>query len=213
MINLPVISIPKINIGGDFSRFLKLGAPVAAIGVSVLVLLFIVWPTFNNMVKLNISNKQLVTRAASLEAKSQDLASLDRNKLDQQLTASEQLLPSDKGVFLIVAQIEKAASSSGVILNKIDVTPGSIGETVGSTQAAPTTQNTNAPGQNAADLGSVNIDTPKIQLRVAITSDYAGFLKFLSTLVSLPRVVSVHDLTLATSGSTGGGLLRHLKLY
>lgn len=207
MINLPVISIPKINIGADSSKFLKLGAPAVAIAVSVLVLLFVIWPTFNSMIKLNISNKQLATRASSLEAKSQDLATLDRNKLDRDLTASEQLLPSDKGVFLIVQQIERAASSSGVILNRIDVAPGSIGDSVstgqGSAQGAASAQ-TNAPGQNAADLGSVVIDTPKVQLRVAITSDYAGFLKFLNTLISLPRVVSIHDLTLSTAGGTGG---------
>lgn len=207
MINLPVISIPKINIGADSSKFLKLGAPAAAIAVSVLVLLFVIWPTFNSMIKLNISNKQLATRASSLEAKSQDLATLDRNKLDRELTASEQLLPSDKGVFLIVQQIERAASSSGVILNRIDVAPGSIGDSVstgqGSAQGAASAQ-TSAPGQNAADLGSAVIDTPKVQLRVAITSDYAGFLKFLNTLISLPRVVSIHDLTLSTAGGTGG---------
>ncbi|MBI3341858.1 hypothetical protein HY024_01935 [Candidatus Curtissbacteria bacterium] len=209
--NIPAISIPKISLGADSSKYVKLAAPAGAIAVSALVLLFVVWPTFNNLIKLNISNRQLSTRAASLESKAQDLSTLDRDRLDQQLSASEQLLPSDKGVFTIVQEIEKSASSSGVILNKIDVAPGALGETKsggGQAGAAPTpgqsAQTSTAPGQNAADLGSLLISTPRVQLKVAITSDYQGLLRFLNTLDSLSRIVSIHDLTMATSGGVGG---------
>lgn len=208
--NFPAIALPKFSIGADAPKYIKLAAPAGAIAVSIIVLVLVVWPTFNNMVKLNISNKQLAARAASLESKASDLATLDRDRLDQQLSASEQLLPSDKGVFTIVQELERSASSSGVILDQIDVAPGSVGDNKSVAESQPGVQGgqggqaVNSPGQNAADLGNLNVQTPRIQLKVGITSDYQGLLRFLNTLVSLSRVVSVHDLTMASSGGTGG---------
>lgn len=213
--SLPSITLPKFGTGAETPKFLKLAAPAGAVLVSFIILFFVVWPTFTKVLNLSISNKQLANRAQSLKTKAEDLASLDRDVLDKQLSESEQLLPSDKGVFSIVSQIEKAASSAGVILNKVDVTPGtvgdsaSLGKTAAESGAAPAAGS--APGQGAADLINVNVTTPKVQLSLSLTSDYRGFLQFINILTSLPRVVSVRDLSVSSTGGAGSqGAIRTL---
>lgn len=204
---IPSIAMPKFGAGvsADASRIMKLAAPVGAISVSVVIFLFIVWPKFNEVLRLRSSNSQLEARSVSLAEKSTVLASLDRDQLDVQLGSAEALLPSDKGVFLLVAQIERAASLAGVILNKVDVTPGAVGQITsdaksGAAAAQPAAGATANTG--AADLGGATFDTAKIQLKVSITSDYSAFLRFLTSIAILPRVVSISDLTLS-SASTG----------
>lgn len=206
MIGIPglsSLSFPKIGAGFEAPKVFKLAAPIGALFVSLIVFILIVWPKFNDVIKLKISNAELTSRAASLEAKAQLLSSLDKDKLNSQLTASEALLPSDKGVFSLVTQIEKSASASGVILNKVDVSPGSINDSGGSGSGqAPVAQAAGIAGQ-AADLGSFTSDVPKIQVRVAITSDYKSFIQFLNNLLSLPRVVSIHDLSISSQSVSG----------
>lgn len=213
MIGLPSsLAIPKFAFGDKLNKYVKLAAPASAIGVCAIVLMFVVWPTVDKLIKLNISNRNLSERALKLDQKAKDLVSLDRDLLDKQLGAGEMMLPSDKGVFIMVQQLEKVASSSGVILNKVDVTPGTVGDnmTLGQSGTAQGTAGAPvvAPGQGAADLGELAVSTPKVQLKVSLTSDYSAFLQFLSALSALPRVVSVHDLTLASSSVGSSAALR-----
>jgi Tfp pilus assembly protein PilO len=215
MFNLPTISLPafpKIGSGEETSKILKLAAPVGALVVAVLVFIFVVLPTFNKVIGITVSNRQLSARVGSLETKASALQSLDKNKLDLQLSASEQLLPSDKGVFTIVGQIEREASNSGVILNKVDVAPGSIGDSSGDkslTSGQGQGQTSSAPA--AGDLGGVNVDTPLVQLKVSFTGDYRGFLNFIKAIASLPRVVSIHDLTIVTGGAEASSVI-HIQM-
>lgn len=212
MIGLPSISmpaLPKIGSSGGTSKALKLAAPIGSIVISAIVLIFVIWPTFGRVINLNVSNKQLVVRTQSLESKVEALSSLDRRLLDRQLSASEQLLPSDKGVFSLVSQIEKEASASGVLLDKIDVAPGNFGDSLTLGQSADTnvqtaTQQGASGAQASADLGDLSVSTPKVAIKVSISSDFQGLLRFINAMDVLPRVISIHDFTIVSSGSGSG---------
>ena len=212
MISLPSFSMPALSSIGSsesVSKVLKMAAPIGSVVISSIVLIFVVWPTFSRIINLNITNKQLSIRAAGLEAKVQSLNSLDQNLLDRQLSASEQLLPSDKGVFSIVSQIEREASAAGVVLDKVDVAPGSVGDSLTLSQSQetntqPTQRQTASSGQGSADLGSLAVSTPQVQLKIAVSSDYQGLLRFINGLYSVSRIVSIHDLTIVSSGSGSG---------
>ena len=193
--NLPSISTAKLGLSFDTSRITTMAAPVMAIVVSVLVLILIVWPKFTGVLQLRSSNRDLEVRAGNLVTKAQILSSLDKVELTQDLGYAELLLPSDKGVFLIIRQIEVAAASSGVVLNKVDVAPGPLGQddSAGSAGSQP----------QVAKSGDVAETAPKIQLKVAITSDYSSFLNFISNISAISRVTSIRDLTLSSSSSPG----------
>ncbi len=215
MFNLPTITIPampKIGTGEETSKILKLAAPVAALLISVVVLIFVVWPTIGRVINISVSNKQLSERVGGLQSKADSLQTLDKSQLDQQLTASEQLLPSDKGVFSIVQQIERQASSSGVILNKVDVAPGSIGGSASNQKSASTPVPVQSTAVPSGDLGGATVDTPLVQLKVSFTGDYRGFLSFMKAITSLPRVISIHDLTIIAGGSGGTASVIHVQM-
>lgn len=186
---LPQMVVPKVTEGSSLSKGLGLAAPIGAIAISVLALIFIVWPRFTQVLALRVQNAQLETREASLTTKVQTLSSLDRAQLDQDLGAAEALLPSDKSVFSLVAQIERASSSSGVLVNRLEVVPGSVNDTgtarsAGSVEAGP-------------DLG------PKVQIKLAVTSDYKSFLQLTSNILSIARAIAIRDLTLSSSATPG----------
>lgn len=214
MFNLPTISLPafpKIGTGEEGSKILKLVAPVIALLISFVVLIFVVWPTVNKVISITVSNKQLSERVGSLQSKADALQTLDKSQLDRQLSASEQLLPSDKGVFSIVQQIEREASSSGVILNKVDVAPGSIGDSTFDQNGAPPPTPVPGSAAGSADLGSTTVDTALVQLKVSFTGDYRGFLSFVKAITSLPRVVSIHDLTIIAGGTEASSVI-HVQM-
>lgn len=186
--NLPTIALPKIALPFASSRVTTLAAPIGAIAVSIVVLVFVVWPKFNQVLKLNGENEQLSTLVKNLEIKAAKLAALDRNELDLQLGASEQLLPSDKAVFSIVSQIEKAAGGSGVVLSKVDASPGAVGDSTKPQSAQPA----QTPGD----------PTTKVQVKVNVSSDYKSLISFLSNILGLPRAVVIKDVAIsASSGS------------
>lgn len=173
----------KIGKGVDLGRLTTLGAPIAAIGVSLAILLLVVWPKFSEALRLRASNSELVTRVESLSNKVQILSTLDKVELDSQLGSAEQILPSDKGVFPFVRQVEEAASRTGVLLNKVDVAPGSLsGDSADSVPKA----------------GETVEAAPKIQVRISITSDYSSLLSFLENMYSISRVIGIKDLTISS---------------
>lgn len=186
-------------------KIFKLAPSVLGIIVCVIVIIFVVWPKFNAVMKLRSENKQLETRVLALEDKASLLASFSQDRLEEQFAISEKLLPSDKAVFSMVSQIEKAASASGVILNKVDLVPGAVNEKSSSdAQVGGTVASSGAQG----DITSLGVDTPRIQVKVSITSDYLSALRFLNTLVSFQRAVAITDLSIGANATSGGGSLR-----
>ena len=132
-----------------------------------------------------------------MDSKVNVLRNLDQIELEEQLASSEQMLPSDKGVFTFIEQIESAAANSGVLLNRLEVSPGSLSGTVeNKPQPAPTAS---SPESKGADL----INT-KVQLKASISGDYNSFMQFLKILRSMPRIVAVEDLSIGSSLSTSG---------
>ena len=192
--NLPNISALRIGTGVDTSKFTTMVAPAGAIIVSVIILLFIVWPKFTSVLSIRSANRELAVRSQSLSQKVELLSSLDKIALTSDIGYAEQLLPSDKAVFSIITQLESAASTSGVVLNKVDVAPGSLGEEETSPTAG-TIQGTK--GTEVAEAA------PKLQLKVSLTSNYSSFLSFMNAVSTLARVTSVRDLTLSSSSAPG----------
>lgn len=199
---LPALPNIKIGYSENLSRFAKVAAPVGVIAVSVLVLIFVVWPKFGDVLSLRTVNNELAARAQKLETKAQMLSGYDKNQLESQLGFSEALLPSDKEVFSLVAQIERAAGASGVVLNKVDASPGSVSD--GNTQGQnANTAPVNLPGtvQTPADAAAGN--TPRVQVKVSLSSDYKSFLQFLNNVFAFSRVLVIRDLALSSVGGTG----------
>lgn len=201
--NIHTVGVDRAQTAIGASKIIKLGPSILGIVISLAVLGFVVWPKFNEVLKLRAENKQLEERSGALKAKSQFLAELSVANLEQQLIAAERLVPSDKAVFSMIAQIERSASTSGVILNKVDlVSTGSVGDkTGGSGQVG---SGVVSAGGGQGDILAIGVDTPRIQIRVAITSDYLSALRFINDLISSTRVVMLSDLTMSTGAATGG---------
>lgn len=205
--NLPTITLPKLGNPALAAKVTGFAAPVAAMAVSVIVIAFIVWPKFSDVMRLRTENKQLEIRATSLEAKAQKLATYDKDVLDNQLIAAEQLMPSDKGIFSIVSRIERAAAASGVLLSGIEVVaPGQAAAQ--KAPSAPGTTATPAPSASPAPAAPAAPQTAggesKVQLRVSVNSDYKSFLQLLNNILAIPRVLSVAEMGLAAGSASGG---------
>lgn len=198
---LPALSNLKIGYSRNFAHFAKVVVPIGVTAASVLVLIFVVWPKFGDVLSLRRVNNDLALRAGKLEEKAQKLSGYDQSQLESQLGYSEALLPSDKEVFSMVAQIERAAGASGVVLNKVDASPGSVGNTSG--QGATTAPPLNLPGTSLTGADVAGGNTPKVQVKVSLFSDYKSFLQFLNNVFAFSRVLVIRDLTLSSVGGTG----------
>lgn len=196
--NLP--NIPSFKLGSHVNTD-KIGVlvvPIGAIVVSLLVFFLVVWPKFTNTLSLRSGNKELEQRVQQLIAKVDLLSSFDKVELQQDLGYAEALLPSDKGTFSMIRQIELAAASSGVVLTKVDVAPGSISGAGGSSSSGQPSQPA-APVQSGSGLP----DVAKILVRVSMSSDYNSFLNFLTNIANNARITSIEDLTLSSSSAPG----------
>lgn len=197
--NLPAVALPKIGENLDVSRSLSLVAPVLAIAVSLLVLFLVVWPKFNQIKDMHSSNEDIKVRAQGLEQKAQILATFNPDELEEQLVAAQALLPSNKEVFVFLKQIENASASSGILLNKVDVVPGTINEGISSAvpgaggAAAPAPVTGSAPTQSA-----LSALASSVQIKLLVTSSYGSLLQFMSSMYSGSRVVSIEDMSVAT---------------
>ncbi len=206
--NLPAISVSnKAGLGLGVSKYMPFAMPVGSLAISILVAYFVIWPKFGEVLSMRTSNQQLEVSAAQLEEKAQALTTLSQDKvtLEKQLGQSEQLLPSKNGVFSLLREIEVASATSGVLLEKIDVDPRSLGtsgtQQSGGTPAPP-------PDKNASSIVGMS---PSVVIKVALTGGYRSFLEFLGYLYNGSRVVSVDDLSLTSSSSKeggGGGVVR-----
>ena len=181
--------IKTTGAGADFTKISAMAAPIGAMAISFLVLLLIVWPKFSEVLRLRADNEQLAVRASAMQQKVQSLQSRDAVQLEEQLIAAEQLLPSDKGVFSFVYQIERAAGASGVLLSRVEVAPGAVGEGA-----------VDKPTQPAKGQDDISALAGKIQVKVSATADYKSFLQFLNNLLAAARVMSFRDLNIASSG-------------
>jgi Tfp pilus assembly protein PilO len=160
----------------------------------------VIWPKFNEVVKLRSENVHLDERAKALEDKVKILGEFSQKELEAKFVLSEKLIPSDKAVFSMVTQVEKAASISGVILDKLDLVPGSASDQ----NAASGDSVVSATGV-AGDTGTLGVDTPRIQIRVSIISDYLSLLRFLNLLLDSQRAVTITDLAIGSDSTTSGG--------
>ena len=195
---LPAISMLKIEKGTEISKLITLVVPIVSVLISILVVALVVWPKFNEVLRLRSANKDLEILAGKLEEKADKLSSLDGDKLVIQLGAAEQILPSDKEPFVLVRQTEGAAAVSGVLLNRIEVVPGAIGQ-VSAQKETPPAAGASAQPPTGGDTGA---EASKIQLRISLTGDYKSLLSFLDNILSLPRVATIRDLVVF-SGQSG----------
>ncbi len=202
----PTETVKSEPLGGSGLKFVKLAPSVVGIAICIAVIIFVIWPKFNEVMKLRSENVHLDQRAKALEDKVSLLSGISQQQLEDKFILAERLIPSDKSVFSMVAQVEKAASNSGVILNKLDLVPGSVNDP----NAAASDTIVSSTGVSG-ESGSIGVNTPRIQIRVTITSDYQSVLRFLSAVMASHRAVSVTDLSIGSdvsSSGTGGGSLR-----
>lgn len=204
--NLPALIIPKMISFSGSSRLRAVGAPVAAIAASLAVVFFVSWPRFGEVLRLKAANDLLAGQAQAVERKAQLLSSLDLDLLDNQLVAAEGLLPSDKGVFSLVRQIEGAAVASGVLIDRLEVTPGQVAGEASKNNAAVGQQQTTGSG----DKTGVKDPAPKIVLKVSFSSGYSSLVTFIGNVLGIPRALSISDISLSATSSEGTAVVRAL---
>lgn len=200
---IPAIAGVKKGSNVQLAKATGLAPSVVAIAVSIIIAFFIVLPRFREVLRLKDDNVQLKSRSAKLEEKAQILDSLVVSDLELQLASANQLIPSDKGVFTLLSSVERTAGSSGVLLDRVEVSPGSLNKEDSKT-AAGVAQPVSGTGAQSTAKSAASL-IPKTQLKISISSDYKSFLLFLSRMYSSPRVVSVVDLTMASASSGGTG--------
>ncbi len=194
--NLPQITTARV--GGatqDLSKAISLAVPLGGVIASLLIAFLIIWPKINEIFELKKSNEQLVVRAQKIEDKAAFLVTLDKVELEEQLAAAEQLLPSDKKVFTVLKQVEETAAVSGVLLNKIDVVVGTLGDTA-APEAVPAAGSLNA----SSNFQSI---APSVQLKLSATSDYPSLLRFLTSIYSFSRVITIDSISLSAGVAEG----------
>src|SRR3990167_316697 len=182
----------------DIAKYTSLAIPAVSILVCLAIFMLVVWPKFSQALQIKKSNAEFIQKADSLKQKAAILASLDKTELEKQVVAAEQLLPRDKNVFLLVSQIERAAASSGVLLNRVESTPGSLEAVSGEPPA-------NAPAPSA---GAATEIAPSVKVNVSLTSGYSSLLQFLNNVSTIPRTVSISDLSVSSATSEGSAQLK-----
>src|SRR3990167_3250494 len=182
----------------DIVKYSSLAVSAVSILVSLLILFLVVWPKLSETLQIKNSNSELTQKADSLKQKAGILSRLDQAELEKQVVASEQLLPSDKNVFLLISQIERAAASSGVLLNRVESTPGSLDTASGGASVNPA-----APSE-----GVQTEIVPSIKVSVSLTSGYSLLLQFLNNVLAIPRAVSITDLSVSSATSEGSSQLK-----
>ena len=197
--NLPTIaSANNTKPKAQFGKILLLAAPVGGIVASLIVAVFIVWPKVNEVMVLREANVELALKADALDAKIATLQSFDQAELEKQLSLSDKLLPSDKGMFTFLAQIETMRAQAGVLVNKVDVTAGSLdgsGVESGAVGAAAAANSSKSPTSSLSE---------NVEVKLSLSSSYASLLQFLSTMYSASRVVAVDDVSLSSTSDTAG---------
>ena len=191
-------STAKAESSLDIAKYTSLVVPAVSIALSFLVLFLIVWPKFSETLQIRNSNSELAQKVGSLDEKAGILSNLDETELGEQVVAAEQLLPSDKNIFLLISQIEKAAAGSGVLLNRVETAPG-LAEAVSAGQSA---------GSTPSGAGAQPAIAPSVKVSVSFTSGYSSLLQFLNNALTLPRVISISDLSVSASSSEGSAQLK-----
>lgn len=204
MIELPksfALKLPKIPTLSSFSlldlsRVIGMVISVGAIVIAASITFFISWPQFSQVLQLREANIQMAEFAAKLDLKAQKLEGLDQKKLESHLTNAEQMIPSQKDIFPLIRQIETNGITSGILLNRLDVSPGVV-------SADGSSKDQNAPPPTPSEAG---VTAPKIVLKILMTSDYNSFLQFLNRILSVPRAVIISDLGISAGASTTGSV-------
>ncbi|OGE12661.1 hypothetical protein A3G14_00285 [Candidatus Curtissbacteria bacterium RIFCSPLOWO2_12_FULL_38_9] len=179
--DLSKVKFSKVSEGQDVAKILEIGIPIGGIIISILIAVLIIWPKINEILELKADNEQLAGRATILEQKAEILANLNQSELEDQLAAAELLLPSDNNVFGLLRQIEDSASATGVLLTKIEAVTGTFGSA--KTIRAPVSAKSTGGG-----------DSPRVEVRLSLTSEYQSLLEFLARLYSFSRVVSIDSI-------------------
>lgn len=183
------------------SKVLIFAPSILAIGASILIGFFVVWPKFNETLKLKESNKTLEATSVKLSEKASALSALDVPQLKTQLTSAELLLPSDKNIFPFIRQIEDIRNKSGVVITSLSV--GSVGQfksDAAKPDPADAKAGTPAPPPPAAGVDSdiaLSVGASAVEMKVSVTSDYRSILQFLNNLYAMARVTNVKDLSFA----------------
>lgn len=202
--NLPTFSVAKRTEKSiDFSKVFIFGPSVIAIVASFFIAILVVWPKFNQALTLKEGNKTLAETASNLEQKADALSKLDKVKLKSQLSAAEQLLPSEKNIFTFIRQVENVRNSSGVVITNLSV------GTVGQFKAAETGGRQEAQTGAAAVGTSAAVPPPAepnseeqagvsvVTMKVSVSSDFNQIFQFLNELYALPRVTTIKELSFA----------------
>ncbi len=189
--NLSAIAMPKVKDGQDLSGIIGVAIPIGGIVISILIAALIIWPKVTEILELRTSNEQLRGTVQTLEQKAEILSGLDQVKLEEQLAAAEQLLPSDSNAFSILRQVEDTANTTGVLLSKIEVVTGSFSEGGGA-------------GVSASEASAELNLAPAVEIRLSLTSDYQSLLGFISGLYSFSRVASIDSLSVSAGGGDEG---------
>lgn len=188
--SLTAPELSKVSEKYNVSEILGLVLPILGIVASILIAAMVIWPKVGEIKNLQVSNAQDVKKADSLQQKIVVLEGLNEDKLEEQLIAAEQLLPSEKNTFPFLSQVEGASVTSGIVLNKVEVLSSSGAKA-------------NSRSKVVKKAGSTG---PTEDIRLRISSDYQSLLQFLTSLSLFSRVTTVNDIKIDTTSADGAQL-------
>ena len=202
---IPTLATIKSSNSEQMTKIYSFAPTVGAIAISLIVLIFVVWPKISQMFRIQADNRIQADKLVILDEKLRKLEvkSADIETMEANLAAADALIPSDKGVFTLIAQLEKAAAASGVLLNRVDIAPGPIEgdglSTTTSSSAAVSQQPVVAAQSGTVDSFGL---APRVQVKLSLTSDYKSFLQFLNNSLAISRVVAIQDLSVASASES-----------
>lgn len=155
--------------------------PVLVLVVVVLILFNIDLPKINEIYRVYQELTGIKERLEKLTSKSNQLANLQEAKLKGDLTLISQNLPDSKDAPSILRTVDYAASSSGVFVESLDLTPGKI-----------------------ATLAAAQEKQNELFVRAAISGTDSQIKSFLEKIFTAGRIMDLRKLELSYPENASG---------
>jgi hypothetical protein len=159
------------------------------VGLVVLVLLLkIVKPKIKEVFLLRSDIDQARQKLSHLTEKEAALASFDQEVLKEQFLTANEALPSEQDVSGFLAQIERSAQESGILVESVSLTGGAL--------ATPSAEKEGEVLKTTTDEDSYDKGKTEFKSRVVLKGVLANIGSFLDRLTKSRRIVSVEKVYL-----------------
>ncbi|TSC53253.1 MAG: Uncharacterized protein LiPW16_448 [Microgenomates group bacterium LiPW_16] len=182
----------KEKLGNIFQNYGFYLFPIIVISAMVVLFIKADLPKIGEINNVRRELSSIQERLAKLSAKSSLLASLNEEKLKGDYEKTSLVLPDGKDAPSILRTLEVSASSSGVFLENLDLSPGKLA----------TREGTRGEKQN------------EISLKVTVSGTISQITAYLAKITSIGRVLGVKSLEISlTEGTASAKVNLELVAY